>query len=211
MAPPASFSEALFVCLLWVLENTDSNSEILLCSSTEYLTNIFVTERTFHETNMLNVNFNLLKAVFAALNERCGRIRFKKIAHNPAAVLKTQPAEAVLLDTEIDVIFNCPGVLILTGTRQYFTKVIKRLKGSPTANLRVLTLTVFAVTLKAHLAIHPLRNIYSRHSVPAISTASTTTSYESAYITFSVWAISGTTLRILKFWANVQRAMAMKA
>ncbi|KAJ7251877.1 hypothetical protein C8J57DRAFT_1077649, partial [Mycena rebaudengoi] len=35
------------------------------------------------------------------------------------------------LDTEIDVMFNCPGALICNGTQRYCTKVINSLKVSP--------------------------------------------------------------------------------
>lgn len=80
---------------------------------------------------MLDANFHPWRAVLGALNERCGRVRFKKVTHNPAATLKSQSADAVLLNTDIDMMFNCPGVLISHGTQRYFTKVISSLKISP--------------------------------------------------------------------------------
>lgn len=129
--PLVSFSTALLAGLLWVIQNVNKNTEILICSSTDYLAKAFVIDRTIHENNMLDKDFQLWRAVLAALNERCGRVQFKKVTPNPATALKFQPGNPVVLDTDIDIMFNCPGVMLSNGTQRFFTKVINSLKAPP--------------------------------------------------------------------------------
>ncbi|KAJ7713867.1 hypothetical protein B0H16DRAFT_1478347 [Mycena metata] len=131
VAPPSSFTAALLVGLLWVLQNSNPNTELVICTSTDYLTKAFVVNRSFHENDMLDANFGLGRAVLGALNERCGRVRFKKVLQNPALTLKSQAAQTALLDTDIDMMFNCPVILISNGTQRLFTKIINSLKPSP--------------------------------------------------------------------------------
>ncbi|KAJ7737968.1 hypothetical protein B0H16DRAFT_1465995 [Mycena metata] len=131
VAPPSSFTAALLVGLLWVLQNSNPNTELVICTSTDYLTKAFVVNRSFHENDMLDANFGLGRAVLGALNERCGRVRFKKVLQNPALTLKSQAAQTASLDTDIDMMFNCPVILISNGTQRLFTKIINSLKPSP--------------------------------------------------------------------------------
>jgi hypothetical protein len=59
---------------------------------------------------MLDTKFRLLKAVFAMLDERVARLQFKKVVDNHAKSLSTEHIRTAQVDTEIDVIFECPDV-----------------------------------------------------------------------------------------------------
>jgi hypothetical protein len=105
---PLIFSSALLGGLLFVLQTSQRNVPLLVCSSSDFLSRTLVKERWKFENDMLGPNFKLFKAVFAALNERVARIQFKKVTDNQAKFLtQTQPQD-VEIDTDIDLMFECP-------------------------------------------------------------------------------------------------------
>ncbi|KAJ7096187.1 hypothetical protein C8R44DRAFT_749032 [Mycena epipterygia] len=73
-----NFSSALLGGLLFVLQNTQRNVPLLICSSSEFLAGTLVKERENFENDLLDPKFRLLNAVFAGLNERVTRIQFKE-------------------------------------------------------------------------------------------------------------------------------------
>ena len=79
---PPTFPSALLGGLLIVLQNTERNVPLLISSSSDFLLRALVKERLKFENDMLDPRFRLLKAVFAALNERVARVQFKKVSDN---------------------------------------------------------------------------------------------------------------------------------
>ncbi|KAJ7266133.1 hypothetical protein C8J57DRAFT_1068982 [Mycena rebaudengoi] len=67
----------------------------------------------------------------AALNEWVARIRFRTVDENPAKRLTAEPTSSVVIDTEIDVMFNCPGIALSEGSQRSFTRIIKALRTRP--------------------------------------------------------------------------------
>ncbi|KAJ7347198.1 hypothetical protein DFH08DRAFT_808957 [Mycena albidolilacea] len=120
--------------LLIVLQKTQMNVPLLICCSSEFLLQALVKDREKFENNMLDAKFCLLKAVFAMLNERVAQIQFKKVVDNHAKSLSTEQIRTTQVDTEIDVMFECPGVLLSQGSQRYFTKIIRKLQ-TKTLNL----------------------------------------------------------------------------
>jgi hypothetical protein len=90
-----------------------------------------VKERGRYEDDMLNVNFRLSRAALAARNEHAARIQFKEVLVNPAKWVKNLPAVPVEIDTEIDLMFQCPGIPLCMGSQRKFTKLIRSLKPLP--------------------------------------------------------------------------------
>jgi hypothetical protein len=90
-------------------------------------TDIGCKDRISYEMNMLNPCFELLQAVFAASNEDSGRIQFKKVESNPAKYTISPTKIDFEIDTEIDLIFNCPGIPLYGGSQRLFTKIINTL------------------------------------------------------------------------------------
>ncbi|KAJ7269036.1 hypothetical protein C8J57DRAFT_947103, partial [Mycena rebaudengoi] len=80
---------------------------------------------------ILDPSCQLLKSVIAALNERVARIQFQKVTHNEAQFLTDEAFHLVELDTQVDVMFENPGMLLCRGSQRYFTKIIKSLRTRP--------------------------------------------------------------------------------
>ncbi|KAJ6491239.1 hypothetical protein DFH09DRAFT_1105065 [Mycena vulgaris] len=82
---------------------------------------------------MLDPNFPLFKAVFAALNERVARTQFKQTMDTfPASLdLDTDLCPPLEIDTQLDLMFSCPGILISQGSQRIFTKIIKGSRPEP--------------------------------------------------------------------------------
>ncbi len=114
---PLTFSSALLGGQLFILQNTQSNVPLLVCTSSEYLLQVIIKERQKYENNILDPKFRLLRAVFAMLNERVARVQFKKVSDNRALFLKSEPIHTVEIDTEIDLMFECPGILLSQGSK----------------------------------------------------------------------------------------------
>jgi hypothetical protein len=85
---------------------------------------VLIKERQNNENNILDPKFRLLGAVFAMLNERVACIQFKKVSDNRALFLRSESICIVEIDTEIDLMFDCPGILISQGSQRSFTKII---------------------------------------------------------------------------------------
>ncbi|KAJ6632040.1 hypothetical protein B0H10DRAFT_1937759 [Mycena sp. CBHHK59/15] len=114
---PLSFSSALLGGLLFVLQNTQRNVPLLICSSSELLARTLVKERELSENNILDSKFPLIKAVVAMLKERVARVQFKKVSDNLAKFLTNIPNLPIEIDTEIDIMFESPGVLLSLGMK----------------------------------------------------------------------------------------------
>jgi hypothetical protein len=112
---PVTFQSALLGGLLFVLQNTKRNVPMLVCSSSEFLLQILITQRQKWEANILDPKFHLIRAVFAALNERVARIQLKKVSLNKAKFLTSEQIRSIEIDTEIDLRFECPGVPLSQG------------------------------------------------------------------------------------------------
>jgi hypothetical protein len=80
---------------------------------------------------MLDPNFQPFKAVFAALNERVDRIQFKKVTDNQAKFLTQTQRQDVEIDTEIDLMFECPGIPLSHGSQRLFTRILCKLHTKP--------------------------------------------------------------------------------
>jgi hypothetical protein len=109
---PLIFSSALLGGLLVVLQNTQKNVPLLVCSSSDFLSRVLVKDRPRFENDFLD---HLLRAVLAALNQRVARIYFKKVSNNHAQILPNINTRVVEVDTEIDIMLECPGILLSKG------------------------------------------------------------------------------------------------
>lgn len=114
-----------------VLQNTDVNVPLFICSSSDFLAQALVKDRRTFENNILDPMFYLIKAVLACLNERTARVQFKKVLDNLAKSLTNDHIDTVQVDTEIDLMFECPGILLSQGSQRFFTKVIRKLRLKP--------------------------------------------------------------------------------
>jgi hypothetical protein len=114
---PRSFATALLGGLLYILQNSPKNQPLPICASSDFLLWVLVKDRIKYEMDMLNPGFELLQAVFAASNERSGRIQFKKVETNPAKCALSLTKINVEIDTEIDLMFNCQGIPIYRGSQ----------------------------------------------------------------------------------------------
>jgi hypothetical protein len=90
-----------------------------------------VNERYQFENGLLDPKFRLLRAVFAALNERVARIQFKRTIDNQAKFLGNLPAQTVEIDTRMD----APEYFYHKGQRDIFTSLLSNsshsLSGKP--------------------------------------------------------------------------------
>jgi hypothetical protein len=125
---PLTFSSALLGGLLHVLQTTQRNVPLLVCCSSDVLSRVLVHDRLKSENNLLDPNFHLLKSVLAMLNERVARIHFRKVTDNRAKALRGDRPRTVEIDTEIDLMFESPGMLLSHGSQRFFTKIIRKLR-----------------------------------------------------------------------------------
>ncbi|KAJ7751800.1 hypothetical protein DFH07DRAFT_745275 [Mycena maculata] len=127
-----SFNAAILGGLICVLQETSLETSITIHSSTTFLGNTFVTDRLNSENNPLIPNSQLIRSTIAALQERTGRIYFKKVNNNPAKPLKVLSPTPTLLDIQADLMSTNPGILLKEGNQRLFTKVIKSMRDKPT-------------------------------------------------------------------------------
>ncbi|KAJ6563260.1 hypothetical protein DFH09DRAFT_1082320 [Mycena vulgaris] len=122
-----NFKSGILGATLSLLQKIPSNAPSLLCSTSDFLLKTLIKERLKSENNMLDPNFPLFKAVFAALNERVARTQFKQTMDTfPASLdLDTDLCPPLEVDTQLDLMFSCPGILISQGSQRIFTKIIK--------------------------------------------------------------------------------------
>jgi hypothetical protein len=107
---------------------TQQDVPLLIRAFSDFLLRVLVKDRKKYENNLLGPNFRLLKAVVAVLNKRVGRTQFKKVEQNPAELNSDEPIQTIQLDTEPDIMFLSPGMLLL---QRVFTKVIRSLRPIP--------------------------------------------------------------------------------
>jgi hypothetical protein len=65
------------------------------------------------------------------LNERVAKTQFKKVSNNLAKVLANEIIGPVEIDTEVDLIFENPGMLLSRGSQRVFTNIIRSLQVRP--------------------------------------------------------------------------------
>jgi hypothetical protein len=128
---PKTFSSALLGGLIFILQNTERNVPLLICFSSDFLIRALVKERKKFENDLLDPKFTLLKAVFARLNERVARVSFKKVTDNQAKLPTQLMIRGVEIDTEIDIMFENPGIPLAQGSQRLFTKIIRKLRPKP--------------------------------------------------------------------------------
>lgn len=129
---PLTFSSALLGGLLITLQNTERNVPLLICSSSDVLLRMLIKDRQKFENNVLDPTFCLLRAVIARLNERIAKVKFKKVSVNPAKSLSKDSISTIQLDTELDLMFENPGIPLAQGSQRFFTKIIRTLRPRPT-------------------------------------------------------------------------------
>lgn len=95
-----------------------------------YLAKVLVSARNLYENNSLNPNYQFIKSVIARLQERTGRISFKTVEHNPVQCPRNQQSILTTVDTDTDLVFMSPGMLLKCGSQCLFTKVVKSLNNS---------------------------------------------------------------------------------
>lgn len=128
---PMNFSSALLGGLIFILHNTERNVLLLICSSSDFLTRALVKERKKFENDLLDPKFTLMKATLARLNERVARVRFKRVADNQAKLPTQLEIRSAEIDTEIDLMFENPGIPLAQGSQRLFTKIIRKLRPKP--------------------------------------------------------------------------------
>jgi hypothetical protein len=119
---------ALLGGLLNILQKTPKNVPLLICSSSDFLSRALVKQRGVFENNLLDPNFRLLRAVIAELNEGVAKIQFSKVSDNHARFLTKIRPRAVEIDTNIDIMFECPGILLSHGSQKIFYKILRSLR-----------------------------------------------------------------------------------
>lgn len=105
---PTSFNSGLLGGLLLVLQNTTRNIPLLICSSSDFLIRMLIKDRERFENDLLDPNFRLIRAVVAMLNERVARIKFMKVAPNPARLITDEDTHIIEADLRA-----LPGLLML--------------------------------------------------------------------------------------------------
>jgi hypothetical protein len=126
-----SFNTGILGGLLYVLLNTPLSVPLIIHSRSKFLGSTLVTNRTDSESNPLDPNYQLIKCAITALQERTGRTWFKKSHINPAVELKNLQGTPTTLDTETDMMFTSPGMLLKDGNQRLFTKIIQSLGSRP--------------------------------------------------------------------------------
>jgi hypothetical protein len=126
-----NFRSGILGATLALLQKIPKNIPLLICCSSDFLLKTLIKDRRKSENHMLDPCFPLLKAVFAALNERVARTQFKQMTNPFPVTLGPEKCPPLEVDTEIDSTFNCPGMLISQGSQRIFTKIIKSWKTAP--------------------------------------------------------------------------------
>ncbi|KAK6977477.1 hypothetical protein R3P38DRAFT_2810030 [Favolaschia claudopus] len=123
-----SFHAALLGGLLYALQNVPhSVAATIVCPAT-YLGSVFVTNRSTYENNTLDPNFPIIKSIIAHLQERSARTRFKVGKFNGLHDASSSEYLSISLDTQPDLMFSSPGILLNVGSQRLFTKMIVTMK-----------------------------------------------------------------------------------
>lgn len=128
---PLTYTSGLLGGLILILQNAPKNTPLLICTSADYLLRMLVTEREKYENDLLNPLFPLIKSTIALLNERVAHTQFSKVSENPAKLLEGEPVQEVEINTEIDLMFESPGMLLSRGSQRIFTKIIRSMCLAP--------------------------------------------------------------------------------
>jgi hypothetical protein len=126
-----NFRSGILGVALTLLQKIPHDAPLLLCSSSDFLLKTLIKERTKSENDVLDPSFLLFKALFATLNERTARTQFKQTKITFPVTLSIDLYPPLEVDTQIDLMFSCPGILISQGSQRLFTKIIKGRRPQP--------------------------------------------------------------------------------
>jgi hypothetical protein len=126
-----SFNSTILGGLLYVTQEVPKDIPLTVHCSSNFLGNVLVTHRVRCEGDPLDPLYPLIQSVISALQERTGRVFFRKVDPNPAKGLYNLNPTPMLLDTEPDLMFSNPGFLLKDGTQRLFTKLIKTVREKP--------------------------------------------------------------------------------
>ena len=139
--------------------------------------------------------FRLLRAVFARLNERTARIQFKKVSDNHARSLENDHTGTSKVDTEVDLMFECPGILLLQGSQKFFTKVIRKLQSKPQRQSTVISLDRIRCSVQELSKYTPSDETIWK-SIRSVTTQRLTREF--------FWKCMHNTFRVGDFWLNIE-------
>lgn len=150
-----------------------------------------VKNRPKFEDSILDPKFRLLRSVFAMLNERVARIQFKKVSNNRAKFLTSGHIRAVQIESEIDRMFECLGVLLSQGSQRFFTRVIRMLRPKPHRKSTFINLDQIPCSVQEISKYTPSDETIWR-SIRSVTLQRLTREF--FYTTRLVWVISSPTL-----------------
>ncbi|KAJ7798043.1 hypothetical protein B0H13DRAFT_1933855 [Mycena leptocephala] len=127
-----SFNTAILAGLLHALRELPQDTTLTVHRCSNFLGKALVTDGTNYENNLLGPHYQLIKCVVSALQERSGKVYFKKVDTNPAVGLQNLNPTPTTVDTQSDIMFCTPGILLMEGSQCSFTKIIKSMREKPT-------------------------------------------------------------------------------
>ncbi|KAK6975034.1 hypothetical protein R3P38DRAFT_2787440 [Favolaschia claudopus] len=123
-----SFHASLLGGLLYALQNVPHSVPATIVCPATYLGSVFVTNRSTYENNALDPNFPIIKSIIAHLQERSARTRFKVAKFTGLHDANSSDYLSISLDTQPDLMFSSPGILLSVGSQRLFTKMIVTMK-----------------------------------------------------------------------------------
>ncbi|KAJ7881455.1 hypothetical protein B0H13DRAFT_1891329 [Mycena leptocephala] len=127
-----SFNTALLAGLFHALRELPQDTTLTVHCCSNLLGKVLVTDRTNYENNLLGPHYQLIKCVVSALQERSGKVYLKKVDTNPAVGLQNLNPTPTTVDTQSDIMFCTPGILLMERSQRSFTKIIKSMREKPT-------------------------------------------------------------------------------
>lgn len=124
----ASFNTTMLGGMLHIVCKLPKNIPLTVHTSSSFLGKVLVTNRVGMENNPLLPNYHLITCVISALQERSGRVHIKKVDINPAATLGILNLTPTAIDTQPDLMFCSPGILLERGSQHMFMDIIKSLR-----------------------------------------------------------------------------------
>jgi hypothetical protein len=128
---PKNSLSAMLAGLMFILDNIDRNVPLLICTSSDFLASALVKERRKFEYDILDAKFRLITAVIAKLKEQVARVEFKRVTLNQAKPLIETQLQIVKIETEIDCMFELPGIPLAHRSQRQFTKIIRKREPKP--------------------------------------------------------------------------------
>ena len=126
-----TFNAAILGGLLHVARELPLQAPLRIHCCSNFLGKTLVTDRTENENDPCNPLHQLIRTTISALQERSGRIYFKKVDYNPATELQYTTPTVTLIDIQPDLMFTNPGIMLQEGNQRLFTKIIRSMKEAP--------------------------------------------------------------------------------